>query len=603
MVVCHIGGVEFSAYRFTLGLSALYLLITKQFKCYTNRFSKVVFFVLLIWILYGLISLVWTPVLIYGIQELFYLLVGLTSYLVFFSFANAQDKFEYSLEKIWIATFVTIAVFLVLEILTQRHLEGEYLRELNGVGDFHKNNLIPLFTFINQNILGIYFCISIVFAAYFLINNGNKLMNSMIILTSIDFLLLTESRLGVMCIITLVIVSLFLVLFKQVRKRISLSFSWKQALILLLFIGMNIFIIRLEYRFLNPGLDFQSHANEKTGSIHSIIHSKIAERIKNGNRVLVMSNDKIPVEFQNDMVFGIEEHAHLKLLKGDTVNLVLKPLSPNLRREVFMGGNQLLVILLSCLILCLVITYLIIHRFNKQNVLVLFSSAGIFLIAILPIHRFIYPADGYRSSVLTEVDFNAQSIQLKDLQTISVVAVTGNLLKERKEIRTFLYSNNIQQGNDQIVPPERLSSNTIRKNLVLNGFEYLKSSHYMGLGAGGFLASNLKKLNKYPDGGVGGAHNFIIEILSQYGVVIFSLLTSVCVWILWILFQALKGKRWTATHFLVLWLLISLIFMGNANSSFLSLPINWVLIGFVLIFANKSKEMEKPDTHSGQHSN
>ncbi|MNX99945.1 hypothetical protein D3C86_1324230 [compost metagenome] len=134
----------------------------------------------------------------------------------------------------------------------------------------------------------------------------------------------------------------------------------------------------------------------------------------------------------------------------------------------------------------------------------------------------------------------------------------------------------------------------------MNGIEYLKSSHYMGLGSGGFLASNLKKLNKYPDGGVGGAHNFIIEILSQYGVIIFVLLFSVFTWIGVLLFRAFKNKSWNDQHFIVLWLFVTLIFMGNANSSFLSLPINWFLVVFLLIFANKIAAPRK-DTNENEH--
>ncbi|MNK22595.1 Teichuronic acid biosynthesis protein TuaE [compost metagenome] len=602
LAVGHIGGVEISAYRFLLGISACYLLLTKQFKCYTNRFSKYVFFIFLVWVLYGLISLLWTPDLIFGIQEIFYLGVGLTSYLVFFSFANSEHNFELVLEKIWIACFVTVIIFLVIEMVTQRHLEGDFLQRLSGLGDFHRTNLIPIFTFINQNILGIYFCISIVFAGYSLLQNRNKILNCIIILVALDFLFLTESRLGILCLVILLIINVFLFLFKNVRKRIGLSFTKKQVLALVLLIGFNAFVIHKEIDFLDVRNEFQFHNDENAGPVYSEICEKINEQTSNNNRILLISDNKPGVKpvCGDDVMFVIEQNAYLKLLDGNNVQLTLKQVGPELHHIIFMGDNQWMIALLMLLTLFLIIAYFVNYRFKTSNALLIAGCVILFLVTLLPVHTFSYSSEKYRSLVLTEPDFDPGNLELNDLGVISTSATTGSLLREGKEVKTYLYSNEMAKADSGLIVPEKLSSNTIRKNLVMNGIEYLKSSHYMGLGSGGFLASNLKKLNKYPDGGVGGAHNFIIEILSQYGVIIFVLLFSVFTWIGVLLFRAFKNKSWNDQHFIVLWLFVTLIFMGNANSSFLSLPINWFLVVFLLIFANKIAAPRK-DTNENEH--
>ncbi|WP_300665731.1 O-antigen ligase family protein [Fluviicola sp.] len=595
MVIGHVGGVEFSAYRFVLTLAGIYLLATKQLVCYTNRFSKYVFYVFLIWVLYGAISLLWTPLLLYGIKELFYLGVGLATYVVFLSFSRTESTFKRALEKIWITSFIAVIGFLLFEMLTQRHFEGEYLQKLAELGAFHKTNFIPIFTFINQNILGIYFCISMVLSGYFLLQNRNVLLNVAMILVALDFLLLTESRLGVLCMFLLLVMTLFLLVFKNIRSKIPLSFSRKQRIIILLIVGFNSFVIYSEVQFLESNTEFQFYEHENTSRVYVSLCEQLNLRVKEEGNTLLMSKAVLKQpdsSMKPDRVFAIEHKAYLKLLNNDSVELQLKRIQPELSKTLFMGNNGRLIMLLFLIFAGLIAVYLVSYRFEKYYIIGLVSCIGLFIIVLLPGNPYKYPFNGYKEVILSEPDSDTKKFVLTDLGVISADAGTGELLLKGGKVKTFLYSKK-NQKLDNIVLMEALGSNSVRKNLLLNGLDYLKRSNYMGLGAGGFQASNVLKLNKYPDNGVVGAHNFIIEILSQYGVFIFALLMSVFIWIIYILLCALKRGLWDEKHFLVLWLLVTLVFMGNANSTFLSLPINWFLVVLVLVFANELMESRK----------
>lgn len=602
MVICHLGGVEFSAYRFVLALAFIYLLITKQLVCYTNRFSKYVFYVFLLWVIYGAISLLWTPLLIYGIKELFYLGVGLATYVVFLSFSRAGSTFKSALEKIWTISFIAVIGFLLFEMFTQRHFEGEYLQKLEELGAFHKTNFIPIFTFINQNILGIYFCISIVFSGYFLLQNRNTLLNSAMILVALDFLLLTESRLGVLCMFLLLLITVFLMLLKNIRSKIPLSFSKKQRIVILLMIGFNSFVVYSEVQFLQSNSDFQFQEYENTSLVYTQVCEKLDARMHKDGKILLLSKAALKetdTSVKTDRVFAIEHNAYLKLLNNDSVELQFKHIDPDLREILFMGNNSLLIALLFLIFAGLITAYVVVYKFGKYDIILLVSCVVLFLIVLLPSNPYKYPFNGYKEIVLTEPGSDTKGLLLTDLGIISTDAVTGKLLLKGESVNTFLYSKENPQL-DSVLLKVALSSNSVRKNLLLNGLDYLKRSKYMGLGAGGFQGSNVLKLNKYPDNGVVGAHNFMIEILSQYGVIIFAMLMSVFIWVLLVLFRVFKRKLWDEKHFLVLWLLITLVFMGNANSTFLSLPINWFLVVLVLVFANELMESRK-DLNENKH--
>lgn len=594
MVVGYIGGVEFSAYRFVLTLTVLYLLITKQLSCYNSRFSKYLFFLFLLWFLYGIVSLCWAPDFLLGIKELFYMGVGISTYVVFFSFYRFEKTMAAIFEKVWTVSFISVIGFLCFEMLTQRHFEGEYLHKLAELGAFHRTNFIPIFTFINQNILGIYFCLTIVFSGVFLLVNRHAFMHIVMILVSFDFLLLTESRLGVLCVVLCLLMTVFLFAFKKIRNRIPVSFSRKQIWLIMGLLAFNTLLLASELEFLHSNSQLQFRACGNPGPVYAELHDQLEKQLKADGKILLSSEAALHKQdtVKTDRVFVIEQHAYLKLLHGDTVKLQLKEMAPELRKALFMGSNGFLIALLFGLLGILLIAYLVNYRLEKYAAWSLIGCVGLFLVVLLPGNSYQYPFKRYKQIMLAEAGSDINGLIPANLGIVSTDAATGELLLTGKKQDVFLYSENqLQEGECALA--EKMNSNSVRKNQFLNGIEYLKKSHLMGLGAGGFQASNLKKMNKYPDNGVIGAHNFVIEILSQYGILIFSLLLFMIGWIIYRLVRAAGNGWWDAKHFLVLWLLVALVFMGNANSTFLSLPINWFLVACVFIVANELMESRK----------
>ncbi|MNU81078.1 Teichuronic acid biosynthesis protein TuaE [compost metagenome] len=367
-------------------------------------------------------------------------------------------------------------------------------------------------------------------------------------------------------------------------------------------IGFNSFVVYSEVQFLQSNSEFQFHEYENTGPVYTAVCEKLDARVHEDGKILLLSeatSKETDSSLKTDRVFAIEHNAYLKLLSNDSVKLQLKRIDPELREILFMGNNSLLIAFLFLMFAGLITVYLVAYQFEKKYIIALVSCIVLFMIVLTPWNPYKYPFNGYKEIILTEPGSSTKGLVLTNLGIISTDAGTAELLLKGKSVETFLYSKK-RHGLDKSVLTEKLNSNSVRKNLLLNGLDYLKRSNYMGLGAGGFQASNVLKLNKYPDNGVVGAHNFIIEILSQYGIFIFGMLMSVFVWVICVLFRALKRGLWDEKHFLVLWLLVTLVFMGNANSTFLSLPINWFLVVMVLVFANELMESRK-DSNENKH--
>jgi hypothetical protein len=128
------------------------------------------------------------------------------------------------------------------------------------------------------------------------------------------------------------------------------------------------------------------------------------------------------------------------------------------------------------------------------------------------------------------------------------------------------------------------TSFNIRKNLAVNGLHLSKQSAFLGIGAGQFIHfHNLGKVPKKLNVNT-NPHNFTIELLSQYGLI------PVLMWLSFLFmttFFALshvlqKSKR--QIHQVAVFLLFVIplyLLVSNSPSSFISFPINWVVITII----------------------
>jgi len=145
-----------------------------------------------------------------------------------------------------------------------------------------------------------------------------------------------------------------------------------------------------------------------------------------------------------------------------------------------------------------------------------------------------------------------------------------------------LLSNELQTGG----------SAAIRTNLVLNGVWFSIISYGLGTGAGSFEHMVEHGHGLYPTGHIINPHNFWIEILAQYGIIIFI---GFVMWFLRIAFIALRirrnAKKNNDTNMclvaeIILISLLGYVFAAVANSSYINQPVNWSILGSILVMVS-----------------
>ena len=141
----------------------------------------------------------------------------------------------------------------------------------------------------------------------------------------------------------------------------------------------------------------------------------------------------------------------------------------------------------------------------------------------------------------------------------------------------------------------RLDSGSIaiRANLVLNGLEFLYSTAGFGVGAGNaeYWIANFAR---YDTEGIINLHNWWLEILVNYGVIIFAGYVAMYLWLIWSLWHNLKTARDSWERMIGEALLVA--FVGFALASISSSSIMgfipcWMLLAFIMAFLN---QMHRP---------
>lgn len=124
-----------------------------------------------------------------------------------------------------------------------------------------------------------------------------------------------------------------------------------------------------------------------------------------------------------------------------------------------------------------------------------------------------------------------------------------------------------------------------RMNLTLNGLWFLLISGGIGTGAGSFETMIAAGAGPLPTRGIINPHNFWIEVLSQYGLVVF------CVFVMWLGYIGCIAWRARARAEeygqrevkllaeVVLCGLVAYCFAALANSAYVGRPINWMFLG------------------------
>lgn len=220
-------------------------------------------------------------------------------------------------------------------------------------------------------------------------------------------------------------------------------------------------------------------------------------------------------------------------------------------------------ILLSCILILIQIMIIIksAWKFEKLNYLVIASGIIFNAILILKNPVFIGPRFKEMSSfdIKKATDINLASYEIK-----------AGREPFRNEMDTTM----------------ELSSNVVRKNLILNGLEFMKESPLTGIGPGQFRYRHAHNQKLLPTGTIVGPHNYPIELVSQYGWIAFSLF-------FFLLFVFIKQIQLFRKNNQTFWLLVALPFfcvISLIPSSFLYMDINWLLIPIIIVLTFDSEK-------------
>lgn len=153
------------------------------------------------------------------------------------------------------------------------------------------------------------------------------------------------------------------------------------------------------------------------------------------------------------------------------------------------------------------------------------------------------------------------------------------------------------------IPSDPHSSGNVRAKLMLNGWDYFWQSAGFGIGAGNYRAYTRNGLGKRDTGTTVNPHSWIVEIASQYGLMITLLC---CLWLGKVFWVFWKNRNYRSDAFYIVeyGILTSLgyFLVSNSASSFMGMPLNWVVLTLLAYFADKlltgkleSSMMSQPD--------
>ncbi|MGV3029879.1 O-antigen ligase family protein [Streptococcus suis] len=143
---------------------------------------------------------------------------------------------------------------------------------------------------------------------------------------------------------------------------------------------------------------------------------------------------------------------------------------------------------------------------------------------------------------------------------------------------TFLFSDLIQNFFQYL-----RHSEPIRTNLIHNGFEYLKMTKYVGVGAGNILYY-LQNVQIKPTYGIFSMHNWWLEILVTYGIFCFSIYS---LYYLSIIRKAINLKnKWIVAWF------VSFIFASISSSNIFTTAWVWIFLAFMFTVTEKGSTNE-----------
>jgi teichuronic acid biosynthesis protein TuaE len=129
--------------------------------------------------------------------------------------------------------------------------------------------------------------------------------------------------------------------------------------------------------------------------------------------------------------------------------------------------------------------------------------------------------------------------------------------------------------------------------LLRAGLAMTAASYGFGVGGGNFSVLMDRGYVQYQSAGVVDPHNWWIEILSQYGVLVFVLYVAFLGYVAWFSVRSYRAKAPSA-RFLMAFVL-AFVLSGFANSSYVLQTTNWLFLGTILMLASRAKQEMRRD--------
>lgn len=210
-----------------------------------------------------------------------------------------------------------------------------------------------------------------------------------------------------------------------------------------------------------------------------------------------------------------------------------------------------------------------------------FGIVGIVGLFLLIIGNSLFLGPKYDFDLKNQFILNNYSLVKDDGETF-VEVQNEDMTYEDKRKLFFLYFKTKFNGK---------SSFNVRQNLTLNGINFIKDSPILGIGPGQYRTKHDLKEVEHPTGTNRSAHNFVIELVSQYGIfawIFFGVL-------LYLMFLTIKFKAFFENRYLLLAIPIFFI-LGLVPSSFLNLYVMWVFLAVVtVLIVNKTLTYSSKD--------
>lgn len=203
--------------------------------------------------------------------------------------------------------------------------------------------------------------------------------------------------------------------------------------------------------------------------------------------------------------------------------------------------------------------------------LIIFSLFLSFLIVFLSKEKYYGPIWG--NSIMVNAGFNDYNIDLNKIPKHQSDKILGEEYSMRYSDINNFHPDTLEKY---------YNSSKIRAALIFNGIHFVTESDFLGIGPGQYrYRHKTHQIKVYSKTNI-SPHFWLIEIISQYGILIFLPYVS---FLIWIFIIGLKNMR--KDLFLGLTIINSLIIFGLSSllpSSFLILDINWIFVSILIAF-------------------